>query len=128
MTFHQIRIVVGNQAPSASLFDPYPSEAILLGYDPVCVLALHRRETCLHRCVAVHADSNLVSRNRLELQASRCEIGEDVFFRSDCPARADSDKVISVDSVDPRMRPNFRFPNALCPSAVQFAGPRRLNL
>jgi hypothetical protein len=100
MTFHQVRIVVGNQAPSASLFDPYPSEAILLGYDFFCVLALHRRESCLHRRVAVHADSNLVSRDRLELQAPRCEVGEDIFFRSDGSARADPDEVISVDSVE----------------------------
>jgi hypothetical protein len=100
MTFHQVRIVVGNQAPSACLFDPYPCKAILLGYDFVCVLALHRREACLHRGVAVYADSNLVSRDRLELQASRCEIGEDIFFRSDCSARADPDEVLRVDSVE----------------------------
>jgi len=100
MTFHQVRIVVGNQAPSASLFDPYPREAILLGHDFLCVLALHRREARLHSRVAVYADPNVASRDRLELQASRCEIGEDIFFRSECPARADPDEVIRVDSVE----------------------------
>lgn len=30
---HQVRIVVGNQAPPTLLLDPYPRKAILFGYD-----------------------------------------------------------------------------------------------
>src|SRR5436305_7505669 len=100
MTFHHVRIVVGNQAPSTSLSDPYARKAILLGYDFLRVLALHRRETRLDSRIAVHADPHVVGRDRLELQASGCEIGEDIPFRSDCPARPDPDKVICVNSVE----------------------------
>jgi hypothetical protein len=45
---------------------------------------------------------NVVRRDRLELQASRCEIGEHLFFRSYCSTRADPDEVIGVDSVERR--------------------------
>src|ERR1051325_3953294 len=102
MSFHQVGIVVSNQAPLTSLFDPYPREAILLRDNFPRVLPPHRREARLHSGVAVHADQDIVSRDRLELQASRCEISKDIFFRSACPARTDPDEVICVYSIERR--------------------------